>query len=49
MRKRCKLCGATKPTSAFYASQRGRRRPECKDCKRAYQRRYVKRKREVKR
>jgi transposase-like protein len=34
--KRCTKCGQTKHVQEFHNSGRGRRRPDCKDCRRQY-------------
>jgi hypothetical protein len=38
--KRCSKCGLEKPLEEFHASGRSRRRPDCKDCRRAYRAAY---------
>jgi hypothetical protein len=38
--KRCTKCGLQKPVEEFHNSGRGRRRPDCKDCRRRYRARY---------
>ncbi len=34
--KQCTKCGQAKPFSEFHNSGRGRRRPDCKSCRRQY-------------
>jgi hypothetical protein len=38
--KQCTKCGQSKPYSEFHNSGRGRRRPDCKDCRRQYRAHY---------